>query len=186
MGFLEIVAIAVGLAMDSCAVSLGSGVNPQASGYQPALRMSFGFGLFQALMPVIGWFAGFTIEPLIAAFDHWIAFGLLAFVGMRMIRSGLNPEIEAHAIDPSRGIPLLMLCVATSIDALAVGLSLAVLRVQIWYPAIVIGIITMLLSFVGARVGSRLGCRFGKRMEIIGGIILIGIGIRVVVTHFLS
>lgn len=185
MGLLEIVLIAVGLAMDAFAVSLGVGTTRHAAGYRASMRMSFHFGLFQALMPIIGWFAGKTIAPFIAAFDHWVAFALLVFVGGRMIRSGMSPEAEIHESDPTRGFTLVLLSVATSIDALAVGLSLAMLGVTIWHPVVVIGAVTAFLSLLGCRLGNRLGFRFGKIMEIIGGGVLILIGIRVVITHLL-
>jgi putative Mn2+ efflux pump MntP len=186
MGLFEIIFIAIGLAMDAFAVSLGVGTTGHARGYRASIRMSFHFGLFQALMPIIGWFAGKTIAPFIAVLDHWVAFALLVFVGGRMIRSGLSPEAELHESDPTRGFMLVLLSVATSIDALAVGLSLAMLGVTIWYPVVVIGVVTASLSLLGCRVGSRLGLQFGKTMEIIGGGVLILIGIRVVISHLFS
>lgn len=186
MGLLEIVLIAVGLAMDAFAVSLGVGTTHHARGYRASIRLSFHFGLFQALMPIIGWYAGKTVAPYIAAVDHWVAFALLAFVGVRMIRSGMDPEAEIHDSDPTRGFTLVLLSVATSIDALAVGLGLAMLGVTIWYPVVVIGVVTAFLSLLASRLGSRLGLRFGKIMEIIGGDVLILIGVRVVISHLLA
>ena len=185
MSLIEVLLVAVGLAMDAFAVSLGIGATPYATGRRPLFRLSFHFGLFQALMLVLGWVAGSSIAQLISAVDHWIALGLLAFVGVRMIRSGLNPNGASHASDPSRGSLLVMLAVATSIDAFAVGLSLAMLRVNIFYPAAVIGVITGGLSLVGLLAGHRLGKMFGKRMEILGGLILIAIGIKILVGHTL-
>lgn len=186
MSLVEIIVLAVGLAMDAFAVSLGVGTTQYARGYRASLRMSFHFGLFQALMPIIGWLAGTTIAPLISAVDHWVAFALLLFVGVRMICSGMNSEPETRRGDPTRGFTLVLLSVATSIDALVVGLSLAMLGVTIWYPVAVIGVITALLSLLGLRVGSRLGLRFGKVMEIIGGGVLILIGFRVLISHLLQ
>jgi len=183
MSLVEVILVAVGLAMDAFAVSLGIGATPYATGRRPLFRLSFHFGLFQALMPVLGWVAGASIAHLISAVDHWIALGLLAFVGVRMIRSGLDQNGESHASDPSRGGLLVMLAVATSIDAFAVGLSLVMLRVNILYPAAVIGVITGGLSLAGLLAGHRLGKAFGKRMEILGGLILIGIGLRVLISH---
>ena len=183
MSFIEVLLIALGLAMDAFAVCLGAGTTQRVSGPRPAFRLAFHFGLFQALMLVLGWLLGFTVERLIAGFDHWIAFGLLAFVGARMIRSGLDPDGETHAADPSRGATLVLLSVATSIDAFAVGLSLAVLNVNIIYPAIVIGLVAAGMSLLGLLLGQRLGKAFGKRMEIVGGLILIGIGVRVLIAH---
>jgi putative Mn2+ efflux pump MntP len=183
VSFVEILLIAVGLAMDAFAVSLGIGTTGRASGPRPIFRLAFHFGLFQALMPVLGWLAGTGVARFIEDFDHWVALILLAFVGIRMIRSGLDPNGESHANDPSRGGTLIMLAVATSIDAFAIGLSLAMLRVNILYPALVIGVVTAGLCLAALLTGHRLGKLFGKRMEIIGGLILIGIGLRVVISH---
>jgi manganese efflux pump family protein len=183
MSLPEVLLIAVGLAMDAFAVSLGVGTTQFAETTRPRLRLAWHFGLFQALMPALGWLVGSAVERFIAPFDHWIALALLAFVGMRMIRSGLSADKESHPTDPSRGGTLVMLSVATSIDAFAVGLSLAVLGVPIVYPAIVIGVVTGSLSLIGLVLGNRLGKTFGKRMEIVGGIILIAIGVRIVVSH---
>lgn len=183
MTFLEILLIALGLAMDAFAVCLGAGTTRFVNGPRPVFRLAFHFGLFQALMPALGWLAGTTVLPLIERFDHWIAFALLAFVGVRMVRSGLDPDGDARPADPSRGATLVMLSIATSIDALAIGLSLAVLRVQILCPAIVIGIVAAGMSLLGLRLGQSLGATFGKRMELVGGLLLIGIGVRVVLSH---
>ena len=186
MGFDAVLLIAVGLAMDCFAVSLGIGASEHINSLRPALRLAFHFGLFQAMMPVIGWLAGRSVEQLISGFDHWIAFGLLAFVGLRMIRSGLSTaEVGTISKDPSRGRTMVMLSVATSIDALAVGISLAALKVQIVYPAIVIGLTTLTLSLIALALGRKLGERLGNRMEILGGLILIAIGVRVVLSHLL-
>jgi putative Mn2+ efflux pump MntP len=186
LDFFAVFLIAVSLAMDCFAVSLGIGTTQHIDGPRPVFRLAFHFGLFQALMPVLGWLAGYSIEPIIAGFDHWIALGLLVFVGVRMIRSGLDPEGVVHVNDPSRGGTLVMLSIATSIDALAIGLSLAILNVAIVYPAIVIGLVTAMISLIGLMLGRRLGQTFGKRMEVIGGVILIAIGLRVVLSHLLG
>jgi putative Mn2+ efflux pump MntP len=185
MNFFEIFFIAVSMAMDAFAVCLGAGTQEYTSSPRPVFRLSFHFGLFQFLMPVIGWFAGTTIVGYISAYDHWVAFGLLAFVGLRMIRSGFDPHSEEHKKDPSRGWTLILLAFATSIDALAIGFSLAVVGVTIWYPALLIGVVTGLISWLGVYLGNRLGQKFGKRMEIIGGLILIIIGLRILLAHLL-
>jgi putative Mn2+ efflux pump MntP len=186
VNFIEVLLIAVSMSMDAFAVCLGAGTQPRTSGLRPGFRLAFHFGLFQFIMPVLGWLAGTTIVQYIAAYDHWIAFGLLAFVGVRMIRSGLNPEGGEQKNDPSRGWSLVLLSIATSIDALAVGLSLGVIGVTIWYPAVVIGIVTGLVSWLGLRLGNVLSRKFGERMEIIGGIVLILIGVRIVLAHVLA
>src|SRR5512139_3125848 len=125
MSLPEILLVAVGLAMDAFAVSLGIGTTRFANSARPRFRLAWHFGLFQALMPTLGWLVGMGVAHFIAAFDHWIALGLLAFVGVRMIRSGSSADVESHQTDPSRGGTLVLLSVAVSIDAFAVGLSLA-------------------------------------------------------------
>lgn len=186
MGFIEILMIAVGLAMDAFAVSIAAGSSGQAAGGRAAFRLSFHFGLFQFMMPVIGWVVGARIEPLIASVDHWIAFGLLVIVGGRMIRSGFHQDGKIFPTDLGRGFTLVLLAIATSIDALAIGLSLAMLRVKILYPSVVIGVVTGGLSLLGIRLGTRLGAHFGKRMEIAGGAILNLIGLRILISHLLA
>ena len=183
MRLLEIVLIALGLAMDAFAVALGCGASGQARGARAGFRLSFHFGLFQFMMPVAGWAAGVRIERLVLAWDHWIAFGLLVFVGVRMIRAGLHPNLESRLGDPSRGFRLVLLAVATSIDAFAIGLSLAMLRVSIWYPSVVIGVVTLGVSMAGFQFGSKLGARFGKRLEIAGGAILLVLGLQILASH---
>jgi len=179
MAFVEVLIIAVSMAMDATAVCLGVGTTAHATALRSRMRLAFHFGLFQFLMPVLGWFAGVTIAPLVHAFAPWLSFGLLAFVAVRMIRSGLDPDSDCYPDDPTRGWTLVMLSVATSIDALAIGLTLALLRVSIWYPTTVIGVVTFAMSLLGLRLGNRLGEKFGKRMEIVGGAILVLIGLRI-------
>ena len=186
MSLLDVLMIAVGLAMDAFAVSLGAGASGQAVGGRAEFRLSFHFGLFQFLMPVAGWFLGVRIAALLASVDHWIAFGLLVFVGARMIRSGFDKDGKAYTSDPSRGLTLVLLATATSIDALAIGLSLGMLRVRIWYPSVVIGVVTGGLSLLGIRLGARLGTRFGKPMEIAGGAILSLLGLRILLAHLVG
>jgi len=183
MNFYDILIIAVGLSMDAFAVSLSAGAQGFARGFRPIFRLSFHFGLFQFLMPLLGWYLGTQVAGLIRAFDHWIAFGLLAFVGIRMMMAGWEEQDESVKANPTRGFTLVSLSVATSIDALAVGLSLAMLQVNIWYPSVVIGVVTAGLSVVGIRLGHRLAGRFGKRMEIAGGVLLLLIGLRIVASH---
>jgi putative Mn2+ efflux pump MntP len=168
--------------MDAFAVSLGSGVKI-GPGPRPLFRIAFHFGLFQAVMPVVGWLFGNTIEPYIKNYDHWVAFGLLVLVGLRMIRSGLSKDEEESLKDPSRGLTMVMLSIAVSIDALAIGLSLSLLGVTIWTPALVIGLVTGALSLIGLRVGNGFGQKYGKPVEVLGGLVLIGIGIRIVLSH---
>jgi putative Mn2+ efflux pump MntP len=186
MTILEILALAVGLALDAMAVALCAGASGFTARLRPAFRIAFHFGFFQAAMPVFGWLMGNTIAPWVAGFDHWLAFLLLGFVAVRMIRSGISPEAPDSSCDPTRGSTLIMLSLATSIDALAVGFSLALLSTPILLPALSIGIVTFLLSLLAARLGGRLNLLFGKRRDIIGGMVLIIIGLRILLTHLLS
>ena len=183
MHLFEVLMLAVGLAMDACVVSAGAAASGRTSGHRGTFRLSFHFGLFQFLMPIVGWFAGRTIAGAIMVIDHWVAFAILAFIGGRMIRNGLKPEPDDERGDPSKGWSLVMLSIATSIDALAVGFSLAMIDVAIWTPAVLIGIVTAAMSVMGLNLGSRLGARFGHRMEIVGGVILIFVGARIVFEH---
>ena len=186
MSLLDIVLIAVGLAMDASAVSLAAAASGYAGNARAVFRLAFHFGLFQFMMPVLGWFLGVGFVSYFKAFDHWVAFGLLAFVGGRMVLSGIRGDGDAIVRDPSRGLTMVMLSIATSIDALAIGLSLAMMDVNIWYPSLVIGLITAGLSLAAIAVGKRMGTLLGKRMEIVGGVVLIFIGLRILVSELLA
>ena len=185
MDTLTLLLIAVALAMDVFAMSLGIGAGRRANTPRAAVRLAFHFGLFQSLMTLLGWLAGSGLVRLIASVDHWIAFGLLAFVGGRMIREGLNTKAETYRSDPTRGATLVILSIAGSIDAAAVGLSLSLLQVNILLASIVIGLASFGFPLLGLLLGDRLGRIFGKRMEIVGGLVLLGIGLRVLLTHLL-
>ena len=184
MDLLTLLGIAVALAMDAFAVALGTGMNLAALTGRHLFRLGFHFGLFQALMPVVGWMAGLTIQKQVAAWDHWIAFALLAFVGGKMLKEAFAAEEEKKAAsDPTRGMSLVILSVATSIDALAVGFSLSLLGVSIWWPALVIGLVAGVLTVAGMLLGRRAGDHWGPRVEIVGGLVLIGIGVKILVEH---
>ena len=183
MDFGSVLLIALGLAMDAFAVALGVGTTRTNVWFRPGFRLAFHFGLFQFMMPVIGWAAGTTVVRFIESYDHWIAFGLLTYVGGRMIKESFGQGEIQTGPDPTRSWTLVMLAIATSIDALAVGLSLAMLQVDILYPSVVIGVVAAGMTALGLVLGRRLGVQFGRRMALVGGLILIGIGLRVVVTH---
>jgi manganese efflux pump family protein len=183
MELLTSIFVAIGLAMDAFAVSLGVGTSGQADDLRSKARLAFHFGWFQAMMTVLGWLLGSSVERYVSTFDHWIAFALLAYVGVSMIRSGLNNAEESYTRNPSKGHTMVMLSVATSIDALAVGMSMGLIGTSVWMPALIIGVVTLGLSAFGLQMGCRLGERFGKRVEVLGGLILIGIGLRVLITH---
>ena len=185
MEIVTVLFIAVGLAMDVFAVSLGIGASRRANTPRCIFRLAFHFGFFQGMMTLLGYLAGSTIAPLIEQVDHWIALVLLAWVGTTMIRSGLSADAETYMCDPSRGRMMVGLCVATSIDAMAVGISTAVLKTPIVAPSFIIAVVTFTLALFGLLAGHRLGKRFGKRMEVVGGLILNVIGIRVLLSHLL-
>lgn len=185
MTVVEIILLAFGLAMDAFAVSVSLGTTDFLSNRRARFRISFHFGLFQFLMPIVGWLGGVKIAPFIEAFAHWIALFLLTIIGQKMIRESRSIKQHGFRLDPSRGWNMVMLSIATSIDALAVGFSLAVINVDIWYPTILIGVITGGLSLLGVLLGNRIGVKFGKQVELAGGIMLILIGIRIVLVHLM-
>jgi putative Mn2+ efflux pump MntP len=183
MNVLVVLGMAVALAMDCFAVALGMSCGHDKLSGGQTFRLALHFALFQFAMPVIGWFAGENLLRYIDRFDHWIAFGLLALVGGKMIFEsfGAQKDDEERPADRTRGLSIVVLSVATSIDALAVGLSLAVLRTNILYPAAVIGIICFALTVAGSKLGPLVGRIAGKRAELAGGLILVAIGIKILV-----
>jgi len=184
LDFLTVFLIALGLAMDAFAVSLSGGFAVGKATPRQTLRLAFHFGLFQFFMPILGWAAGLTVQNLIQAYDHWVAFALLAGIGGKMVYESFKTEKEEKkASDITRGASLVLLSLATSIDALAVGLSLSLLRVRILYPSAVIGVVCFALTAFGFAFGSRLGRLLGRRMELLGGMVLIGIGVRILIEH---
>jgi putative Mn2+ efflux pump MntP len=187
MTTLDIGLIAVGLAMDAFAVAVAVGLHLSCVGAisrRQYFRLGFHFGLFQFLMPIIGWLAGLTVRQYIAAIDHWLAFGLLAYIGGKMIYEARDGGRFSRA-DPTRGVSLIVLSVATSIDALATGLSLAFLGEAIIYPALVIGSVAAILTLIGLGLGQRIGQRWQVRAATVGGLVLIAIGIKIVLEHTL-
>ena len=183
MGLTAILLIALGLSMDCFAVSISSGLSMMRFSARKALKIAFFFGGFQALMLLIGFAAGLGIRDLIAAIDHWVAFILLAFIGARMIYGALTEHEEARRADREGIGTLMMLAVATSIDALAVGVSLSLLNIRIILPAFIIGAVTFLVSLLGVAAGRKAGNRLGTAAEILGGVILIGIGLKIIWEH---
>lgn len=186
MDAITLLGLALALAMDAFAVALGTGTILHQMTGRHLFRLGFHFGLFQALMPIIGWLAGQTIAGHVEAWDHWIAFALLAIIGGRMIYEAVTDEEKPDDRDPTRGLSLVMLSVATSIDALAVGFSLSMIGVSIWFPALVIGLVAGALTLVGMMIGKRSGDRWGAKVEILGGCILIGIGLKILFEHLLA
>lgn len=185
MPVIFILGIALALAMDCFAVSLGLACGLKGLTMRQALRMAAFFGGFQFVMAVLGWLAGSGMLGFIKNFDHWVAFGLLAFVGGRMIYESFEQSDEEREARPdqTRGTRLIILSLATSIDSLGVGLGLGVIEVSILYPAAVIGLTSFALTVVGAGLGPVVGRVAGRRAELVGGLILIAIGVKILVEH---
>lgn len=184
MNTVEVLLIALALAMDAFAVSIAAGLTVDEVTPRHVFRMGFHFGLFQFLMPVLGYYAGLSFAEQVSAIDHWLAFGLLTGVGLKMLwEARRRDDPQAARQDPTRGLTLVTLSVATSIDAAAVGLSLALSGAGIWFPAIVIGLVAGLLSAAGIGWGRRLGGRFDRWAEAAGGLVLILIGLRILAAH---
>ena len=180
MDTITIIAIATGISIDAFVVSVAGGAAIRTLKLMQALKIAVAFGLFQAIMPVIGWAAGITFGSYVENYSNWIAFGLLVYIGGRMIFNALTGRSKEEEFDIRKIATLLMLAIAISIDALAVGLSFAMLNSEIFRIIIIIGIITFLLSLIGVYVGNKIGGFFEKKLEIFGGIILIIIGIKIV------
>lgn len=185
MDMVETIFIALGLAMDAFAVSIANGITTKQLKVSNALKMAIFFGSFQAFMPVLGWLAGLNLRDLISGVDHWIAFGLLSFIGCKMIYEAVKMKTSEKEIASVSLYVLLLLSIATSIDALAVGLSFAFLKISIATPIIVIGTVTFLLSFIGVSFGNKFGHVFENKIEIAGGLILLGIGVKIVAEHMI-
>ena len=185
MSFWALFLIALGVSADAFAVALGKGLHMKRFNLPHAVVIAGTFGLAQALMPLLGWLLGTTFARFIADYDHWVAFGLLAVIGGKMLYEAFSRHEDTDEdTDDRLGVrELLVLAVATSIDALAVGVTLAFLPVSIGWAVLLIGITTAVLSFVGVVVGRRVGARFGKPAEIAGGVVLILIGVQIVLEH---
>lgn len=182
MELITVLLLAVGLAMDAFAVSICKGLAVRKVTIRTMVIVGLWFGVFQGVMPVIGYVAGSAFYDLISEYDHWIAFILLFLIGANMIREVLSDEDEG--VDDNLGFrTMLLLAIATSIDALAVGISLAMTGDGIVEPALIIGVVTMIISMFGVWIGSRFGDRYGKKAELVGGVILILIGLRIVLEH---
>jgi putative Mn2+ efflux pump MntP len=187
MDLLTILFLAVGLAVDAFAVSVACGLAFERREHLRATTIAGSFGVFQAVMPVVGWLAGLGLRRLIEGVDHWVAFGLLTLIGGRMIVEAVRVHAEQRPLSPPGNLRLLALSVATSIDALAVGLTLAVLRIPIVRPIVVIGVVTFAVSYLGIVLGHELENvlrgRLKRDIQIVGGLVLIAIGLRILVSH---
>jgi len=182
---ISILLIALALSADCFAVAVSSSFHTKTNSFAPILRTALTFGAFQAAMPALGWLAGHTVVKFISDYDHWVAFILLALIGSRMIWESFRPSERLRKIDASKGLLLVTLAVATSIDALAVGLSFAFLNVNIIMACLVIGVVAFGVTIAGFALGKQVKTYMGKYAEVIGGIILIAIGFRVLLSHIL-
>ncbi len=185
MDYITLIGIALGLCFDTFAVSLSCGVVQSRIRFFEAVRIAFVLALFQGGMPVLGYFLGSTVSQYVGKFDHWVAFALLAFLGIRMIIEGLRKVEDKTPRDFRNMSVLLTMAVGTSIDALAVGISFAFLQTNIWIAGVIIGIVTFLASMTAIRIGKSAGSHLGQRVEIIGGIILAVIGVKILIEHLI-
>jgi putative Mn2+ efflux pump MntP len=183
MGLVTIIIIALGLAMDAFAVSVVSGSVYKQLKIKHAFRLALFFGAFQALMPLIGSLAGLTVKAYIADYDHWLAFVLLTAVGCRMIYESFKIKPQRQNFDPSNIVVLLALSIATSIDALAIGITLPLLVVSLAAAVLIIGLITFLLSYIGVFIGKKFGHFFESKIEALGGLVLIALGAKILIEH---
>lgn len=182
MGILEIVLISMGLAMDAFAVAVCKGLSMKKMSWKKAIIIGLYFGVFQAIMPVIGYFLGVSFQELVTKIDHWIAFALLALIGINMIKEAFDKDSEAvnDSIDVKT---MIILAIATSIDALAVGITFAFLKVNLALAVSTIGIIAFVLSVIGVKIGNKFGDKYERKAELAGGIILILMGLKILIEH---
>ena len=183
MDFISVLLIGIGLAMDAFSVSVSDGIILKSPKPQQAAKIALFFGGFQFLMPCIGFLLGSAFARYIESFDHWIAFVLLVFIGGKMIFEAIKKDEDEDIKNPLSSSTLLILAVATSIDALAVGVTFATVSVPIIWAAAIIGVVTFFISATGVYIGSRCGNLFGNKAEIIGGLVLCGIGIKILIEH---
>lgn len=182
MGLIEIFLIGIGLAMDAFAVSICKGLSMKKLDWKKAIIIAIYFGGFQALMPVIGYFLGTTFESFVTKVDHWIAFLLLGFIGGNMIKESFDDELE-KCNDNVDFKTMIVLAIATSIDALAVGITFAILNVNIVISVLIIGIVTFILSMLGVKIGNKFGNKYQNKAEFAGGLVLILLGTKILLEH---
>lgn len=183
MDFITVVLIAVGLSFDTFAVSVSAGLSINNIRFWQAIKISFILAFFQALMPLIGWVLGSQIERFIRDYDHWVAFGLLLILGLKMIIESFKIATKEDKIIFPKLSVIIGMAIATSIDALVVGVSFAFISTNIFLSVLIIGFITFLVAMTGMLFGKTVGNKLGNKMEIIGGLILIGIGLKTLVDH---
>ncbi|MBQ2836398.1 MAG: manganese efflux pump [Clostridia bacterium] len=182
MELLEIILIAIGLAMDAFAVSICKGLSMKKMSWKKALIVGLYFGIFQGVMPVIGYLLGTSFESLVTKIDHWIAFGLLVFIGANMLKEAFGNDSENYN-DNVDFKSMVVLAIATSIDALAIGITFAFLQVNITLAPLLIGIITFIICIIGVKIGNKFGDKYERKAETVGGLILILMGIKILLEH---
>lgn len=182
MGALEILLIAMGLAMDAFAVSICKGLSMKKMSWKKAIIVGLYFGIFQALMPVLGYFLGTTFEGLVTKIDHWIAFALLVFIGINILKESFENSDEKHD-DSVDFKTMVVLAIATSIDALAIGITFAFLKVNMLLATLMIGIATFVICVIGVKIGNKFGDKYERKAEVVGGLILILMGIKILLEH---
>jgi len=185
MNLVFVLPVAMALAMDAFAVSVGVSIGREGLSRHQSFRLAASFGFFQFLMPILGWMAGQTVTEMIKAVDHWVAFGLLLVVAVKMIYESLRDQEKSakQGGDPTKGVVLIVLSLATSIDAFAVGLSIAALDKPVLFPSVIIGAVAYSMTAVGTKIGPVVGRKVGRRAEMLGGIILILIGAKILLDH---
>jgi len=184
MKIMVLAGISLALAVDAFAVTVGLACSLNGLNRRQVFRLAFSFGFFQFLMPILGWLIGDQLLKLISRYDHWVAFGLLLLVGVKMVVESFRSEEEKYKDnDPTKGWPLLILALATSLDALATGLSLPVLGLNLWVASPVIGLTAFALTVLASRIGPAMGRVFGRRAELAGGLILVMIGLKILFDH---
>jgi len=183
MNYLEITLIAIGLSMDAFAVSVTLGMSAQKPSFKQYLIPGLYFGFFQALMPLIGYFTGALFSEKIQAFEHWIAFGLLSIIGANMIKESFSKKEKINDENKFKFLNMLLLAIATSIDALAVGVTFAFFKINIYIAIAIIGFTTFCISIIGVKIGNIFGIKFKSKAELAGGIILVGLGIKILIEH---
>ena len=183
MGFWELLMLAVGVSMDAFAIAICKGLSMKKAGLKEGAICGTWFGGFQALMPLIGFFLGLLFAEAIEAFDHWVAFGLLGIIGINMLKEAFDKEEEGCCGCDLSVRTMLVMAIATSIDALAIGVSLAFLKVNIWEAVALIGVMTFCFSAVGVVIGKQFGARYKSKAEFVGGFILVAMGVKILLEH---
>jgi putative Mn2+ efflux pump MntP len=182
MGFLSLLLLSIGLSFDTFAVSVGCGIIEKNIKFTQAARIAIFFAVFQAVMPLLGWLIGYSVKSYIEPVDHWIAFGLLTIIGGKMIVESIKP-IEEKSINPNDLKVIIFMSLATTIDAFVVGITFAFFSVNLVFSSFIIGLVTFIAAMLGMLFGKNIGSRFGQKMEVLGGLILISLGIKILLEH---